>query len=283
MKQLKSFFISIYVTLLWGALIHSTMLLYQGENIGLWLGVVLSVGPMAFFFLRLFVANVVRTSAKLKRFLAVTYAGAALTVFAGASQWDTLAMVYSLVVGVLGGWLYVYWYSIFNREPNSLLSEGAQLPVFELKDCKGEVVSSAEYAGSPALFIFYRGNWCPLCMAQIKEVSAQYKELDRRGVKVVLISPQPHEYTQSLANRFDVPFSFMVDEGNRAAKALGIDAENGLPKGLEALRYESDTVMPTVIISDASGKIIFADLTDNYRLRPEPEVFLSVLEAAGYR
>jgi hypothetical protein len=36
--------------------------------------------------------------------------------------------------------------------------------------------------------------------------------------------------------------------------------------------------MPTVIITDEQGKIIFADLTDNYRVRPEPETFLRVLD-----
>ena len=37
--------------------------------------------------------------------------------------------------------------------------------------------------------------------------------------------------------------------------------------------------LPTVIITDAKGKIVFADLTDNYRVRPEPETFLKVIDA----
>ena len=36
--------------------------------------------------------------------------------------------------------------------------------------------------------------------------------------------------------------------------------------------------MPTVVITDANGKIIFRDLTDNYRVRPEPETFLKILD-----
>lgn len=51
--------------------------------------------------------------------------------------------------------------------------------------------------------------------------------------------------------------------------------------GMEVLGYDSDTVMPTVIMTDATGKILFADLTDNYRLRPEPETFLKVFSQAG--
>ncbi|MCG8612348.1 MAG: redoxin domain-containing protein, partial [Pseudomonadales bacterium] len=129
-----------------------------------------------------------------------------------------------------------------------------------------------------SLIIFYRGNWCPLCMAQIKEVSAQYQQLADLGVAVALVSPQPHENTRNLAKKFSVPFKFLVDTENAAAKKLGIFAEDGTPKGLELLGYDSDTVMPTVIITDAQGNIIFADLTDNYRVRPEPDTFIQILK-----
>jgi hypothetical protein len=60
---------------------------------------------------------------------------------------------------------------------------------------------------------------------------------------------------------------------------LQIKAENGLPMGLQALGYDSDTVMPTVVMTNDEGVIIFADLTDNYRVRPEPEDFLKVFDA----
>ena len=45
--------------------------------------------------------------------------------------------------------------------------------------------------------------------------------------------------------------------------------------------YDSETVMPTVLITDARNRIIYADLTRNYRIRPEPDAFLEVLAQAG--
>ena len=70
----------------------------------------------------------------------------------------------------------------------------------------------------------------------------------------------------------------MVDANNQVAQQLGIFAKNGLPLGLQVFGYENDTVLPTVLITDATGKIIFADLTDNYRMRPEPATFLAILD-----
>ena len=68
-------------------------------------------------------------------------------------------------------------------------------------------------------------------------------------------------------------FDFLTDEGNRAARTLGIESPNGIPMGMQVLGYASDTVLPTVILTNAQGEIVFADQTDNYRVRPEPEVF----------
>ncbi len=41
--------------------------------------------------------------------------------------------------------------------------------------------------------------------------------------------------------------------------------------------YDSETVLPTVIITDTAGRILWAYETDNYRIRPEPDVYLAVL------
>ena len=53
-----------------------------------------------------------------------------------------------------------------------------------------------------------------------------------------------------------------------------------MPLGMEAMGYAADTVMPTVIITDAQHNIIWLDETDNYRVRPEPETFLRVIDSA---
>lgn len=94
-----------------------------------------------------------------------------------------------------------------------------------------------------------------------------------------MVSPQAEGHTTGLAKRFDVNMNFLIDENNKAADRLQIKAENGLPMRLQALGYDRDTVMPTVVMTNDKGVIIFAGLTDNYRVRPEPEDFLKVFDA----
>ena len=118
-------------------------------------------------------------------------------------------------------------------------------------------------------------------MAQIKEVAASYQALEKLGVSVFLVSPQPEKHTKALAKKFNVNYHFMIDEGNQAASLLGIDAKHGTPKGMEVLGYDSDTVLPTAILTDQNGHILFTDQTDNYRVRPEPDTFLRVFTEHG--
>ncbi|HEY9033855.1 MAG TPA: redoxin domain-containing protein, partial [Pseudomonadales bacterium] len=204
----------------------------------------------------------------------------ALLLWLALDRVSLMPLLHIVGTGLGGGLLYQFWYSRFGREQSQALVVGQRLPSLQLADGDGKPVHTDQLAG-PLLLIFYRGNWCPLCMAQIREVAGQYRELHARGVTTLLVSPQPHENTASLAERFEVPFLFLVDEGNRVARQLGIVAENGLPAGLEVLGYDSDTVMPTVVMTNAAGVIIFSDQTDNYRVRPEPDVFIRILDQAG--
>ena len=276
---LKSIYVMVYIM---GANAIAAWSVYQlyagGVGFG-WAGVLLAYLPGAMFFNYITVTqSLPRTTANLPVISFLILSGVALTIIAWVQ--DPQAGSLPLVLGVTGllAWLlYLFWYSRYGGRDGTQLQPGNPLPEFVLEDERGNKVSSSQFLGNPALLLFYRGNWCPLCMAQIKEIAAQYQQLADHGVQIVLISPQPHKHTQKLAQRFELPFIYLVDIGNKVARQLKLLAKNGLPFGMQLLGYDSDTVMPTVVITDDEGKIIFADLTDNYRVRPEPEMFIRVL------
>ncbi|MEQ9561099.1 MAG: peroxiredoxin family protein, partial [Woeseiaceae bacterium] len=176
--------------------------------------------------------------------------------------------------------MYVFWYSRFSREPTESLEVGKKLPSFELATSDGAIFRSAELDGSPAVLVFYRGNWCPFCMAQLREIASRYEEFERLGAALVFISPQDAARAQALAKQFGLAMRFLVDESNRLADSFGIASRHGVPVGLPG-GYAADTVMPTVVALNSSGTIVYSDQTDNYRMRPEPDVFISILRRAG--
>jgi len=242
-----------------------------------WGGVLLVTAPfmMVISWLMMF-RSVARTSAHLPILIVLGVAGIVLAGWGYLQGGSPVAPVLA-VAGLVSFLIYDYWYSGFGDRHSSQLELGQQLPQFELKDTAGNVVTSTSLTDKPAVWIFYRGNWCPLCMAQIKEIAGQYQQLQDMGARVALISPQPHKFTIGLAKKFDVAFDFLTDEDNRAARALKIDSPNGIPMGMQVLGYDSETVMPTVIITAAGGRILWAHETDNYRVRPDPDVYLAVL------
>ena len=270
---LKSIFVTSFITYaIFSALQSSWLLAMDGFSYS-YLGRLIASFTITFLFLKAFVLhNTARTSPNLPYRTSIIAVGFLMSTIGGT----ILSTLPNLLL--LLGWLaYVFWYSRFDGRTQKI-AVGNSLANFELEDTAKNVISSKSFLGNPTIFMFYRGNWCPLCMAQIKEIASQYKALEKRGVNMALISPQPHHFSKSLAKKYDVPFQFLVDVNNKVAKQLAIFHKNGLPAGMQMFGYKNDTVMPTVIITDAYGRIIFADLTDNYRVRPEPDTFLKILD-----
>lgn len=173
--------------------------------------------------------------------------------------------------------LVAFWIPSLNRPTDSTKTGvGQRFPSFVLDDEKGNPVSSDDILIQPTLFIFYRGNWCPLCMAQIKGVAGAYQEIADLGVRVVLVSSQPHENTRDLAGQYAVDFTYLVDDQFELADQLDLRHKEGTPK-LAAPGYDKDTIYPTVVFTDARGKIVYLNQTDNFRIRPEPVEFIKVI------
>ncbi|HYE35601.1 peroxiredoxin family protein [Methylocaldum sp.] len=279
MNLLKSMFISSYMMLLIGVTGFAGWMLYRSEHPAAWIGVMLTTAPLLVVVTWLMmIKNVARTSA---HFPFVNWLGA---IGAGLALWSWYGQGTSITAPILavGAWicfvLYAYWFSTFGgRQPSAKLQVGAVLPHFMLKHASGESVTTAQLTGKPTILMFYRGNWCPLCMAQIKELAARYRDLTALGVRVALISPQPHDNTVELAKKYQVNFDFLTDTGNAAARTLGIENPNGTPMGMQMFGYDNDTVLPTVIVTDRNGQVVWTHETDNYRIRPEPDVYLDVL------
>ncbi len=278
----KSFFILpavvISIMILIGALI---MAFVRDDERVAWLGAALASVPLPLIVGRLMWMQVARTSDHLPMLMFVAATGVMAAVWEkfveGTAGWLPLAA--ALASTALFA-LYTFWYSTFGRYDSPVLSVGNKLPDIELPDYRGQVHRSADLLGNPAVLLFYRGNWCPLCMAQISEIAARYREFAGLGIKVWLISPQPDAMSRVLAERYDVPFGFLVDKDNVLATELEIAQPNGVPAGF-ARDYPSDTVLPTLVVTGPSGTIVFSDQTDNYRVRPEPDVFLAILRRSG--
>lgn len=244
-----------------------------------WLGAALATAALPLQLVGFYALRKGRTSRNLT---ATTLLASVATVIAVGASWGagTAWPAVIAILGLLTTQVYARWYSRLDRERQAALEVGARVPHFDVIDVDGSTVSSESFLGHPTAFVFIRGNWCPLCVAQVRELAASYQSLAERGIEVALISPQSLEETRALAERFGVDFRYLTDPDASAAAALGIRHDGGVPPGVTQLGYDADTVFPTVIVIDESGTVVFSDQTDDYRVRPEPALFIAALDAA---
>jgi len=277
MNLFKSIYVSAYMMLAAVIAVYAIDQLLATRDLLTWGGVLLAYVPfLAVLTWIMVLRSTPRTSARFPVLISLGVIGVLASAWGYLGGGNLVAPLLA-AAGLVAFLIYDYWYSSFSDRRSDMLVVGQSLPAFELKNTAGDIIASSALTDIPTVWIFYRGNWCPLCMAQIKEIAAQYKELEELGVRVALVSPQPHKFTKSLAKKFDVSFEFLTDTDNQAARALGIAQEFGVPMGMQVLGYDSETVMPTVIITEEGGHILWVDETDNYRVRPEPQTYLDVL------
>ncbi len=245
-----------------------------------WMASMVSNATLSCFFLiYLGMLKPARTSRHLPGMLVVT-TSSAIVILADVSinQFQMGPVIYGVFSGCIGAYLFVFWYSHLDRRYNAMLQVGNKLPALELERYNGKRLNLANCSGRPVLYLFYPGSWCPLSLSQISEIAVQVDEFAERGVVLLLISPQPREEAQQLAVSHPTRMNFVVDYNCSIARRLGICHERGLPMGLELLGYDSDTVYPTLVMTDGNGRIIYSDLTNNYRMRPALKQLFDALD-----
>ena len=245
-----------------------------------WFAAAVANLPLPLFWLRLKFARVPRTSRDLPLLIFVSAAGTIVALWqvllTRSADWQPAAIA---VAGTALLLLYVFWYSRFGRVPNARLAIRNKLPEFTLTDLEGRQVQASEFWGVPTVWVFYRGNWDPFCIAQVHEIASRHADLEKLGVQLNLVSSQPEDRVRELAAELAAPLRFLVDRNAEVANALDIAERHPIPPG--AAGYTASGAMPTTIVTNASGTILFADETDNYRVRPEPDIYISILRRAG--
>ncbi|MEM9628794.1 MAG: redoxin domain-containing protein [Pseudomonadota bacterium] len=273
----------ILINMLFG--VGSVIMIAVSGGSPIWIGSMMATIPLPFFLM--IMTNVfgrTRTTARLPLVQLLSLAGLGLVLYALYGRGEPpqapagfLALVIAVIGAVFVQW-YVWVYSSYGRKKSAAIVKGKPLPELQFKRLDGTPITSASFAGSKTLMVFFRANWCPFCMGQLKEVLAKADRLEEHGVKVKFISNQSIEHSQELAKKLNLTahFEILRDADLRAAKALGIEDIGGTPAGMSA--YPKDTVKATVIALAEDGAVIFGDETDNYRVRPHPDTFMHVFQ-----
>ena len=191
-----------------------------------------------------------------------------------ASVWVGLAAILLAAAGA-----YLYFRMRAARPVPEQLRRGRPLPEFTATDEAGNRLNSGDLRGAPAVVIFVRGNWCPFCSRQVKNLTGYYRDIVDLGARLILVTPRPQETTKRVAEFFDVQLEFWLDESLSATRELGLLLESAVPQDYYP-EYGSDTIWPTSLVIDAKGIIRYVALSKHIIDRPNPKTLLRELQTA---
>ena len=166
-----------------------------------------------------------------------------------------------------------------------------QAPDFRLPDAQGKPVSLADMLRrGPAVVTFYRGGWCPYCNLQLRAYQAALPEMTALGAKLVAISPQLPDGSQSTAEANALTFDVLSDVGNSVARRFGL--VYGLPEELRAALRSNNRALPGVngdeswelpvpatYVIGRDRRVALAAIDVDYRNRLEPGAILAALKS----
>jgi peroxiredoxin len=187
-----------------------------------------------------------------------------------------------------------------HRATNELIASGAadrvlkvgdKAPSFALQDPdRNNLSSDGLLAQGPLVVSFYRGVWCPYCNMELQALQAALPEFERRGAKLVAISPQTPANSRKSVRQNSLSFSILSDPHGDVAAAFGlrfalpdylVDLYTSLKNDLPTFNDDPSWTlpMPARFVIAPDGMIVYAEVNPDYTRRPEPEELFPVLDS----
>jgi peroxiredoxin len=143
------------------------------------------------------------------------------------------------------------------------LDVGREITYFELPDQLDYPWSlSGQLELSPAMLVFYRGDWDPYCNGQLASYARQFEEFESRGVQLAGISVDPPSHNARMVGKLQLPFPLLSDPEGELARLFGLwDSGEGV-------------AVPSIVVVDQTAEVRYLYKGDDFADRPtDEEVF----------
>ena len=161
------------------------------------------------------------------------------------------------------------------------LKIGDTAPDFTLPSSNGKQISLYEVLKENSVVLsFFRGNWCPFCMAELNHYQEAINNKIVDSAAVIAISPQTVALNNAATEENGLQFNVLSDKGNKIAEQYGLvftlqenirDIYKGL--GADLVVFNGDTTyqlpIPATYIIGKDKKVLFASVNTNYMERAD--------------
>ena len=105
------------------------------------------------------------------------------------------------------------------------LKVGEKAPDLILKNTSGKERSLKDYKGKIMVLYFYPKDNTPGCTKEACSLRDGYRELKKKGIEVVGVSPDSIESHVKFTEKYNLPFELLVDSEKETAKKYGVWGE----------------------------------------------------------
>jgi len=166
---------------------------------------------------------------------------------------------------------------------------GDRFPSAKLTSLDGTHLSFPQADNKPTVLVFFRFAGCPACNIALPFYRDHlFPELERLGVELIAISPQPIHLLKVISETHHLPFAVVADEGLSLSQKLGITYQYDEPSRQAAVEKGIDPrnlngtdrwvlPKPAVYVLDRENRIIFRDVSPDWMERTEVAPILNAL------
>jgi len=174
---------------------------------------------------------------------------------------------------------------IANASKAKGLSAGDRAPDFNLLNAFGKKVSLSEELKSGIVIIkFYRGEWCPICNLDLREMQQHLPQMKSLGASLLAISPQKPDDALTATQKNELEFEVLSDANQEVIKAYSLQFDPGEDyhkrRDLTLLNSEGLRTLPipATFIVNTQQIIEAGHVEPNYTKRMTPLEIIKVLE-----
>ena len=167
---------------------------------------------------------------------------------------------------------------------------GETAPPFNLPDEADHLVSSGSLLEKgPLIISFFRGDWCAFCNLELRALQRSLAEFQKFGASLVGISPQTVSYSHMMADRRNVQYQVLSDEGNKIANDYGLmftmpeELRNAYKTfGIDIAQINNnpstaEVPVPATFVVNTDGLISYRFVDADYTKRAEPSEIIANL------
>lgn len=179
-------------------------------------------------------------------------------------------------LAALAGAAFLALYAASGQRRGAALAVGDRVLDFTARDADGRSFTLSSLDGRPFLLKFFRGHWCPYCVAELRRWRELTPELAARGITIVALCADTVDEIRKHRVKHGLDALLLADPELVVTDLYGLrNPRNFAPRPGVIIPLP----VPTTILVDGAGIVRWIDQSADYMRRSDPAVVRAAIAA----